>query len=240
VIDLVEHDDSRGREELLRRRARQADMSADIAVALNGSGELRSLLARCCEAVVAQLDVAFARVWTVSADGTTLELQSSAGLYTHIDGPHARVPIGSFKIGLIAAEKLPHLTNDVPHDPRVGNPEWAKRERMVAFAGYPLLMDQRLVGVLAMFARHPLPDDTLDALAAAAQHIALGIERHRAEAAAQLERRAAAHGVRRCARRHRRHARPRARVRERQPHLRRAGRRPPARRLAPFARPSPS
>jgi CheY-like chemotaxis protein len=40
-------------------------------------------------------------------------------------------------------------------DPRVGNQEWAQREGMVAFAGYPLLVKGRVVGVMAMFARHP-------------------------------------------------------------------------------------
>jgi len=62
-----------------------------------------------------------------------LELQASAGLYTHLDGAHSRVPVGTLKIGLIAAERLPLLTNAVPGDPRVSEQEWAKREGMVAF-----------------------------------------------------------------------------------------------------------
>lgn len=53
---------------------------------------------------------------------SVLELQASAGLYTHIDGPHSRVPVGRFKIGLIAEERRAHLTNDVAHDPRVSDP----------------------------------------------------------------------------------------------------------------------
>ena len=28
-----------------------------------------------------------------------LELQASAGIYTHLDGPHARIPVGRLKIG---------------------------------------------------------------------------------------------------------------------------------------------
>ena len=78
-------------------------------------------------------------------------------MYTHLDGAHGRVPVGKFKIGLIAAERRPHLTNSVAGDPRVGDQEWARREGMVAFAGYPLLVEGRLVGVLSMFARAPLP-----------------------------------------------------------------------------------
>jgi light-regulated signal transduction histidine kinase (bacteriophytochrome) len=92
------------------------------------------------------------------------------------------VPVGQFKIGLIAEERKPHLTNDVLHDPRVGNPEWARREKMVAFAGYPLVVEDRLVGVAALFARQPLPQDSLDWLASVADLIAQGITRRRAEA----------------------------------------------------------
>ena len=98
-------------------------------------------------------------------------------MYTHLDGPHSRVPVGKYKIGLIAQERKPHLTNGVVGDPRVSDQEWAKREGMTAFAGYPLLVDDRMVGVMAMFARQPLSETTLDAMASVADEIAVGIER---------------------------------------------------------------
>lgn len=81
------------------------------------------------------LDAAFARIWTFNEADDVLELQASAGIYTHLDGAHSRVPVGKFKIGLIAEEREPHLTNSVVGDARVGDQEWAKREGMVAFAG---------------------------------------------------------------------------------------------------------
>jgi PAS domain S-box-containing protein len=108
-------------------------------------------------------------------------LQASAGLYTHLDGPHSRVPVGQYKIGLIAQERKPHLTNTVADDPRVSDQEWARREGMIAFAGYPLLVEDRLVGVMAMFARQPLSDATMEAMASVANGIALGVERKIAE-----------------------------------------------------------
>jgi signal transduction histidine kinase/ActR/RegA family two-component response regulator len=54
---------------------------------------------------------------------------------------------------------------------------------MVAFAGYPLIVEDRLVGVMAIFARQRLADDTLDAMASVADIISQGIERKRAEEA---------------------------------------------------------
>jgi signal transduction histidine kinase/CheY-like chemotaxis protein/HPt (histidine-containing phosphotransfer) domain-containing protein len=74
------------------------------------------------------------------------------------------------------------LTNDVAHDPRISDPEWARREGMVAFAGYPLLIEDRLMGVLAMFARRALSPAVLQVLRSVADGIALGIERKRQEA----------------------------------------------------------
>ena len=166
---------------LAERVAAHAALRADVSAALADASDLRRTLQGCCEAAVAHLGAAFARIWTVDEEGKTLVLEASAGLYTHLDGPHGRVPVGKFKIGLIAEEKLPHLTNDVAHDPRVGNPEWAARERMVAFAGYPLLVDTAMIGVFAMFSRAPLAGDTLSVLGSVADAIAQGIVRRRTE-----------------------------------------------------------
>jgi PAS domain S-box-containing protein len=166
----------------LARRVHQAALGAEVGAALTEGGvPLSRALQRCAEAVVTHLEAAFARVWTIERDSDVLELQASAGMYTHLDGAHGRVPVGEFKIGLIAAERRPHLTNSVVGDPRVGDQEWARAQGMVSFAGYPLLVEDRLAGVLAMFARTALPEDTLEALSSVANIIAQGIERRRAE-----------------------------------------------------------
>ncbi len=167
--------------ELAVRLGRHAALRADISAALADERDVSLMLRRCCEALVDQLGVAFARVWILDEPEAMLRLHASAGMYTHLDGDHAAVPVGKFKIGRIAATRAPHLTNDVAHDPQVGNPEWAKRERMVAFAGYPLLVSGELVGVLAMFSRERLPEDTLNALAGVADTIGQGVVRRHIE-----------------------------------------------------------
>ncbi|HYN86823.1 MAG TPA: GAF domain-containing protein [Pyrinomonadaceae bacterium] len=180
---------SRAKEYAAETAAAEADVERHDIAALNSSvglalvrgDTLREILQRCAEALVTHLDAAFARVWTLDEGANVLELQASAGLYTHLDGPHARVPVGQFKIGLIAEERRPHLTNSVVGDQRVGDQEWAKREGMVAFAGYPLVIEDRLVGVIALFARHPLGPRALAAMAAVANVVALGIGHKRRE-----------------------------------------------------------
>jgi signal transduction histidine kinase len=156
-------------------------LTAEVGTALIRSQSLTDVLQQCAEAVVRHLHAAFARIWTLDATGSVLELQASAGMYTHLDGPHGRVPVGQFKIGLIAQERRPHLTNAVIGDARVGDQDWARREGMHAFAGYPLMVGDELVGVLAMFSRAPLSDEDFQALATVANTMALGIERRRTE-----------------------------------------------------------
>ena len=169
-------------EEIQARRAAHALFRADVSAALAiGRAPLRPTLESCVTAIVEHLGAAFARIWTLNREEEMLELQASAGMYTHLDGPHARVPVGSFKIGKIAQERSPHITNEVQSDPRISDKEWARREGMVAFAGYPLLVGSRMLGVMAMFSQQELAEDTLDALAAVADLISQGIERKRAE-----------------------------------------------------------
>jgi PAS domain S-box-containing protein len=175
-------------EEALKRQARQEALRAEVSAALAGGGALPDILRGCVEAMVTHLGAAFARVWILNEEEDMLELLASAGMYTHTDGFHGRVPVGSFKIGFIAQERQPHLTNDVLGDPRVHDKEWVRRESMVSFAGYPLIVEDRLVGVMALFSRQELAEDTLKVLAYVADVISQGIQRKQAgEALRQSE-----------------------------------------------------
>ena len=168
-------------QEMLFERTTLASLSGDIGIALNRREDLRALLKHCTDALVSHLNVAFARIWTLDKSGEILELQASSGLYTHLDGAHSRVPVGKFKIGRIAKNRKPHLTNEVLTDPEVSDKTWAKRERMVAFAGYPLIIEERLVGVMCVFAQQSLTIAVLESMEAVANTIANAIERKQIE-----------------------------------------------------------
>ncbi|MEO7109018.1 MAG: ATP-binding protein [Polyangiaceae bacterium] len=157
-------------------------LEAEIGIAVTRTALLSEALSSCADALVRHLGASFARIWTVDVTGKILQLRASAGLYTHLDGPHGRVPIGKFKIGQIAAERKPHLTNTVVGDPRVSDQAWAIREGMVAFAGYPIVLGNRLLGVVATFATHPLSKAGISALESIANSLASVIDRLDAEA----------------------------------------------------------
>lgn len=163
--------------------ARLAALGSDIGEALAQITELPEALQRCAEAIVHHLNAAFARIWILNRETNVLDLKASAGIYTHLDGPHSRIPVGSLRVGLIAQERQPHLTNDVASDPGISEPDWARREGIVGFAGYPLIVENRVVGVLALFARQPIAADATQALASVTTSIAIGIDRKRTEIA---------------------------------------------------------
>ncbi len=173
--------DRKHAEAILDEQNRLATLVAEVSAALNKQKRLREMLQDCAEAIVQCLDAALTRIWTLNDAERTPELRASAGM----DSPQGRIPTGTMKIGLVAQERIPQHTNAVVGDPRIGDQEWARREGLVAFASYPLIVEGRLLGVLALFARRALPETTLGTLASVADQIAMGIDRKGTESAAR-------------------------------------------------------
>ncbi|GAB5443382.1 MAG: hypothetical protein Fues2KO_37310 [Fuerstiella sp.] len=169
--------DRRRVEEGLKTRARLAELHAAVALALSGESPRDRLMQMCCELFVQHLQAAFSRIWILNERSQELELVASAGMYTHLDGAHSRVKVGALKIGRIAHEQQPLMTNDVANDPNIGDPEWAIREQMVSFAGYPLMVESRTVGVLALFAQHEIEPEAFQQLQILADALAQCIDR---------------------------------------------------------------
>ena len=71
------------------------------------------------------------------------------------------MPFGAYKIGRIATgQDKSFLTNNVTTDPHVHNHDWAKSLGLVSFAGYKLRDGKgKPIGVLAMFAKHPISEE---------------------------------------------------------------------------------
>ena len=80
----------REREEQTRLDAFRADVNQ----ALSRGQSIPVMLQECAAAMHARLDAALARIWVLNETRVTLELQASAGMYTHMDGPHSSAPVG--------------------------------------------------------------------------------------------------------------------------------------------------
>ncbi|WP_169977137.1 PAS domain S-box protein [Tautonia rosea] len=185
VIELelrAEHSMALQSEAELHYRTRLAELRSEISARMTQNAPLNSILQGCAELLQEGLDVAFLRIWTLERHAEELQLRASAGMYTHLDGDHSRIRIGQFKIGWIAEHRKAHLTNTIETDPMISDQAWAKQEGMTAFAGYPLVVDDRLVGVMATFSRGKLGGAILEIMASVADDLAQCIERKQAEA----------------------------------------------------------
>ena len=69
---------------------------------------------------------------------------------------------GTLVIRDVARLRKPQISNDVINDSRVKHPEWAKKEKIKSFAGYPLVYDGKPIGVLAMFSQKKLSPANFD------------------------------------------------------------------------------
>ena len=182
----------------IAEQGRLAALGSDMGVILTQRGGLETMLQRCADVLVKHLDAVCVRIWTLHEDGDVLELQAKAGLDTPMDGGPVRVPAGSFKIGRIAQDQKPDPADAVTGRLENSDLDWARKPGTADFAGLSLIVEDRLVGVAAIFAGKPLADSALKALASIADQIALGIEHKKTEEALrESERRfriAAEHG----------------------------------------------
>ncbi len=179
---------------------------------LLGSGGLDGKLTKITEGVVEIFNADFCRIW-IKGPGDLCEkgcihakakdpekvcrlreyclhLVASSGRYTHIDGPHSRMPFGLYKLGRIATGKITKfLANDAVNDPQIMDHEWVKGLGLVSFAGYKLQdTTGGPIGVLALFSKQSITteeDAMLECLAGITAHV---IQTMKAEGALKVER----------------------------------------------------
>jgi len=108
------------------------------------------------ESLVKYFDAAFARIWILNDEGDYMILKSSAGIYTNCHGEFSKVPTNSGKIGYVLRSRKPAISNDLANDPRIKYPKWAKELNLKSFAGFPLIFQNKSIGVLAMFSKKKL------------------------------------------------------------------------------------
>jgi len=157
-------------------RTRQMAARADVNTALSSEAPLRERLASCTDALVRHLDAACARIWLVSKDGRTLVLQANSGAPSVPGGDEPHVPVASPILRIITEEAVPYITADAMNDPNLKRSDWTSVGKM-AYAGFPLRIGARVIGVLAMFSRRSIDEATPGTLRTISDMIAQAVER---------------------------------------------------------------
>src|SRR5437867_9243625 len=92
-----------------------------------------------------------------SADERTRTLSVAAALGEGAASlPLVTLPYGVGAVGWIAANRAPLEISDVFRDARFVGHDWRKSHGLASFSGAPLVVDGRLLGVLALDARAPI------------------------------------------------------------------------------------
>jgi PAS domain S-box-containing protein len=151
-------------------------LGAAVSTALTWGGTLHRKLQDCAEALVHQLGLEMAGVWKRAGNQATLELMGGAVRSGVLPASQATLPADRHWLGMVADTRVPHwldlMENTTPAD--LG---WARDSGMRYLAGYPLLVEARSMGVLAVGTRRPLTQAALEALPPLADEIALHLER---------------------------------------------------------------
>ena len=147
-----------------------------IAQSFSKSLDLEEIARLATDGLVEYFDCAFARVWLVEPDRKTLRLVASSGLYTRTDGSFGCIPMGAFKIGKIAQNRVSLLSNNLASESWVRSPEWAIANNITSFAGYPLANSDKVIGVLAVFSRHPMKSEFLEVLLSLCTTLTVALE----------------------------------------------------------------
>jgi len=156
--------------DITRRRLQEqlALLSSEVGIALTTGDDLEQMLHDAAEAMVNRLDAAVVQVWVQGSEDDEPIQRACAGIRDHG---------ANFSIEFLTKDRQPYWTNNIYDTKRLGDMQWAHAQKAVSFAGFPLIVSDRLVGVLTLFTRRSLDKSCLDALETVANAVALSIDR---------------------------------------------------------------
>ena len=182
----------------------QAERLLSLTAAVSGECATADVVNSIVQGLTAQPGVALARAWLLSAgdicdvcfrradcanQAQCLHLVASAGApldspgedWSFLEGQYRRIPLGHRKVGEIGKTgKSILIADNAAETEWIGRPEWARREGVRAFAGYPLVSRGEILGVLAVFSREALCQQDFEWLRIFADQVAVAITNARA------------------------------------------------------------
>jgi len=127
-------------------------------------------------ALTGNLGFAAAQAWLLEPSDGALWRRASHHTTSSPPPVPGRVERGMSEIGQVAELRVPIVTNDPANHRQVGLSPWMSEEGIQAFAGFPLVVGDQLLGVLAVYHRRPLDRNTIELLTLFAQHAATAIQ----------------------------------------------------------------
>src|SRR5207244_1413845 len=159
------------------QKGRRLESLTRLAQTLTGTLALDEVLQRVVDAGVWIFHSSTSRLWLLEDDGRHLSLRASAGAPSSVVGV-TRLPLGEGLVGMVAATRRPLTVIDAIHDPRMRNVERLRAEGSVSVAGVPVMIGDRVLGVLStgVRERHDYGAEELDLLQSLANYAAIAID----------------------------------------------------------------
>ncbi len=145
----------------LVERSRLSTLAANVGVALASGGTLLAILQRCTEAIVQQLDTTNAAVWTLNPTSQQIEQQAFAGQLTPLNPDLISSDTQYYQPDLNLEQLEGLYCSLLPNH----------------LSGYPLIVEERLIGVITLLSNHPLTEEAKGTLSWVANAIAVAVDR---------------------------------------------------------------
>ncbi|MCF6148098.1 MAG: PAS domain S-box protein [Candidatus Kuenenia sp.] len=163
----------------LVERMRLTSIIKDISMIFNQSIQLPEKLKKCTETIITNLDADCSGLWMLNETDNVLELRSLSGNLIGIESKYDRIPFGKTDIGLIAKNTLPYITNNFIDALRIRSKELEDKKEIISFAGFPLAIEGKVFGVVALFTKRELNNFVVRAMASVTDIVSLGIDREK-------------------------------------------------------------
>lgn len=171
----------RDREELENRvseRTRELSLAAEVGRSVSQLGDINVLLPNAVEMIRSQFNLYYVQIYLAEASGKTLILQAgTGGVGAELMRRGHRLPVGPGSInGVAAAERRVVIVADTATDP-IFRPNPLLPETRSELA-VPLLVGERMVGVLNLQSRHPggLSEENRSAFETLAGQLAIALD----------------------------------------------------------------
>jgi PAS domain S-box-containing protein len=155
-------------------------LHSDLSFALTQSADLKELITCSAEAIAQHLNIEVVCIWLKNHRATSFELQSYINkCLLENNNPEETFFCSSFQETLvesIANSRQPYIVNNPEEMPT----EYMALEGMAAFAGYPLMVKERVVGVMMLASAQSFGHTTFQVVASVTEQLSLGIAQKQA------------------------------------------------------------
>jgi len=148
---------------LFNEAARQAERLGSLARVnqlVSSSLDTDEVLAGIARAAAALMGVPVVSVWVADADAETLNVRAFSDTTMGEAFPLRSVAFGEGSLGWVALHRQALSIPDTVSDPRLLATDWWREHALTSFLGMPILLQDRLLGVVALCGRVPFKLNT--------------------------------------------------------------------------------